>query len=151
MLWIFRFFSLWPLAALHVLGGALGWLVWGFSASYRERFCANVAQAGLPFNAARPAIAEAGRFVAELPKLWLRPANVSCMADVQMQGQQHAFQAFTQGKGVVFFGPHCGSFELGPQALAEVFGPQYGAITAIYRPARQPALAAIELASRQRP
>ena len=151
MLWLFRFFSLWPLAALHALGGALGWGVWAVSPGYRQRFRANVLQAGIPFDAARPAIAEAGRFVAELPKLWLRPFDESCLSHVQMQGQEHAQQAFAQGKGVIFFGPHCGSFELGPQALAEVFGPIYGPITAIYRPARQPALAAIELATRQRP
>ena len=151
MLWILRFFSVWPLSALHALGGALGWGVWVLSPGYRHRFRANVRQAGLPFDAAKPAIAEAGRFVAELPKLWLRPFDESCLADVQMQGQEHASAAFDQGKGVIFFGPHCGSFELGPQALAETFGPQYGPITAIYRPARQPALAAIELATRQRP
>ena len=151
MLWLFRFFSLWPLAALHALGGALGWGVWAVSPGYRQRFRANVLQAGIPFDAAQPAIAEAGRFVAELPKLWLRPFDESCLSHVQMQGQEHAQQAFAQGKGVIFFGPHCGSFELGPQALAEVFGPIYGPITAIYRPARQPALAAIELATRQRP
>ena len=147
MLWIFRFFSLWPLPALHALGGALGWGVWAFSAGYRQRFRANALQAGVTFDAARPAIAEAGRFVAELPKLWLRPFDQSCLANVQMQGQAHADSAFAQGKGVIFFGPHCGSFELGPQALAEVYGP----ITAIYRPARQASLAAIELATRQRP
>ena len=147
MLWIFRFFSLWPLSALHALGGWLGWGVWLVSPGYRQRFRANVAQAGLPFDQARPAIAEAGRFVAELPKLWLRPFDESCLANVQLLGQEHASAAFEQGKGVIFFGPHCGSFELGPQALAEVYGP----ITAIYRPARQPALAAIELATRQRP
>ena len=151
MLWLFRFFSVWPLAALHALGGALGWCVWLFSAGYRQRFRSNCAQAGVPFDRAKPAIAEAGRFVAELPKLWLRPFDESCMANVQMQGQELAEQAFAQGKGVIFFGPHCGSFELGPQALAEVFGPQHGAITAIYRPARQASLAAIELATRQRP
>ena len=151
MLTLFRFFSVWPLAALHALGGALGWGVWAFSPAYRERFRSNCAQAGVPFDVARPAIAEAGRFVAELPKLWLRPAGVSCLANVQMQGQDIAAQAFAQGRGVIFFGPHCGSFELGPQALAEVFGPRYGAITAIYRPARQAWLAAIELATRQRP
>jgi Kdo2-lipid IVA lauroyltransferase/acyltransferase len=151
MLWLFRFFSLWPLAALHALGGALGWAVWAFSSGYRQRFRANALQAGVPFDAARPAIAEAGRFVAELPRLWLRPFDESCMANVQMLGREHAENAFAQGKGVIFFGPHCGSFELGPQALAEVFGPVHGPITAIYRPARQPALAAIELATRQRP
>lgn len=147
MLWLFRFFSLFPLSVLHALGAVLGWLVWAASPRYRAQFRANVAQAGLPFEAARPAIAEAGRFVAELPKLWLRPQNQSCLGNVQIEGQINADQAFAQGRGVVFFGPHCGSFELGPQALAEIYGP----ITAIYRPARKRWLAAIEQATRQRP
>ncbi len=151
MLTLLRFFALWPLSALHALGGALGWLVWALSPAYRQRFRAHVAQAGLPFETAKPAIAEAGRFVAELPKLWLRPFDQSCLGNpemqVQMQGQDIAKEAFAQGRGVIFFGPHCGSFELGPQALAEIYGP----VTAIYRPARQPWLAAIELATRQRP
>ncbi|MES2509681.1 MAG: lysophospholipid acyltransferase family protein [Pseudomonadota bacterium] len=147
MLWLFRFFSLWPLWLLHALGGALGWLVWAASPHYRRQFRANVAQAGLPFDEARPAIAEAGRFVAELPKLWMRPQDESCLGDVRMEGRHHAEAAFAQGRGVIFFGPHCGSFELGPQALAEVYGP----ITAIYRPARKAWLAEIEQATRQRP
>ena len=147
MLTLFRFFSVWPLPALHALGGALGWLVWLCSPGYRRRFRANVQQAGLAFDVAKPAIAETGRFVAELPRLWLRPFDESCLANVDMQGKDHAERAFAQGQGVIFFGPHCGSFELGPQALAEVYGP----ITAIYRPARQPSLAAIELSTRQRP
>ena len=151
MLWLFQIASLLPLAALHALGGVLGWAVWFFSAAYRHRFRSNSAQAGLPFATARPAIAEAGRFVAELPRLWLRPFDASCMGNVQMQGLEIANEAFAAGKGVIFFGPHCGSFELGPQALAEVLGPQHGAITAIYRPARQAWLAAIELKTRQRP
>ena len=144
---LFRFFSLWSLPALHAVGGALGWLVWVLSPGYRKRFRANVAQAGLAFDVAQPAIAEAGRFVAELPKLWLRPFGESCLANVEVQGQKIAEEAFAKGKGVIFFGPHCGSFELGPQALAEIYGP----ITAIYRPARQASLAAMELATRQRP
>ncbi len=151
MLWLFRFFSLWPLSVLHAVGGALGWLVWVASPRYRAQFRANVAQAGLTFEAAQPAILEAGRFVAELPKLWLRPQNESCLDNlsfkVTFEGQAHAQEAFGQGKGVIFFGPHCGSFELGPQALAELYGP----MTAIYRPARKPWLAAIEQAMRQRP
>ena len=129
----------------------MGWLVWVGSPRYRAQFRANVAQAGLTFEVARPAIAEAGRFVAELPKLWMRPQNESCIDNaayaVTFEGQAHAQEAFGQGKGVIFFGPHCGSFELGPQALAELYGP----ITAIYRPARKPWLAAIEQATRQRP
>ena len=147
MLTLFRFFCFWPLSALHAAGGALGWMVWVLNSGYRKRFRANAAQAGLTFDKAKPAIAEAGRFVAELPKLWLRPFDQSCLANVEIQGHEIARQAFKQGKGVIFFGAHCGSFELGPQALAEIYGP----ITAIYRPARQASLAALELASRQRP
>ena len=146
MLWLFRFFSHWPLAVLHALGAGLGWLVWLASARYRAHFRANVAQAGLPFEAARPAIAEAGRFVGELPRLWMRPRLQSCLGNVRVQGQAHAEQAFAQGQGVIFFGPHCGSFELGPQALAELYGP----ITAIYRPARKAWLARLESLARDR-
>ena len=147
MRWLFRFFSLWPLAALHAVGGMLGWLVWALSPGYRQQFRANVVQAGLPFKTAKPAIAEAGRFVAELPKLWLRPAGQSCLGDVRLEGQAYAESAFGAGRGVIFFGPHCGSFELGPQALAELYGP----ITAIYRPARKPWLARLERLARNTP
>ncbi len=150
MLWIFRFFSVWPLAALHALGGLLGWLVWALSPRYRAQFRANVAQAGLPFEVARPAIAEAGRFVAELPRLWMRPQEQSCLGNVQLQGLEHAENAFAQQRGVIFFGPHCGSFELGPQALAELYGPAHGPITAIYRPARKAWLARLEQIARNR-
>jgi len=146
MLWLFRFFSHWPLSVLQALGGAMGWLVWLASARYRRHFRANVAQAGLPFELARPAIAEAGRFVGELPRLWMRPRAQSCLDLVRIEGQAHAEQAFAHGRGVIFFGPHCGSFELGPQALAEVYGP----ITAIYRPARKAWLARLESLSRDR-
>ena len=146
MLWLFRFFSCWPLVVLHTLGAGLGWGVWLLSARYRAQFRANVAQAGLPFSAARPAIAEAGRFVGELPKLWMRPRAQSCLANVQVEGRAHAAQAFAQGQGVIFFGPHCGSFELAPQALAELFGP----LTAIYRPARKAWLARLEAVARDR-
>ena len=151
MRWLFRFFSLWPLAVLHALGGVLGWLVWAFSPGYRRQFRANVAQAGLTFEAAKPAIAEAGRFVAELPRLWMRPPGQSCLEQVQLEGGVHAERAFDAGRGVIFFGPHCGSFELGPQALAELYGPRFGPITAIYRPARKPWLAALERLARNTP
>lgn len=147
MIHLFRFLSHWPLRALHALGAALGWLVWLASPGYRREFRANVAQAGLAFDAARPAIGEAGRFVAELPKLWMRPPEVSCLGNVRIEGQAYVADAFARGKGVIFFGPHCGSFELGPQALAELYGP----ITAIYRPARKPWLARLELIARSRP
>ncbi len=143
------------MAALHALGGALGWAVWLLNPGYRAQFRSNVQQAGLDFSLAKPAIAEAGRLVAELPKLWLRPHQPPALQNPKMNVTLHgaalAKEAFAKGKGVIFFGAHCGCFELMPQLLAEVFGPTHGDITAIYRPARQPGLAAVELATRPRP
>ena len=147
MLWLFRFFSLWPLAALHALGGPLGWLVWALSPRYRQQFRANIAQAGLSFEDARPAIAEAGRFVAELPRLWLGAKGKSCLSNVTVEGHARAVEAFAKGKGVIFFGSHSGGFELAPQAFAELYGP----VTAIYRPARKAWLARLEAIARDRP
>jgi KDO2-lipid IV(A) lauroyltransferase len=147
MLFLFRFLSRWPLPLLHAIGGALGWLVWWASPSYRRNFRSNVAQAGLPFDVAQPAIADAGRFVAELPKLWMRPHGHSCLVQVQVLGRERVDAALARGRGVVFFSAHCGSFELAPQALAELYGP----VTALYRPARQPWLARLMAASRERP
>ena len=147
MYWLFRFFSVWPLAWLQAIGGVLGWLVWAGSPGYRARFRANVAQAGLDFPQARPAIAEAGRFAAELPSLWLRPPGQSCLGQVQVRGQAHAELAMSQGKGVIFFAAHGGCFEIEPQALSEMYGP----VTAIYRPARQAWLARLQKIARDRP
>lgn len=147
MIWLFRFFSVWPLSVLQWLGGGLGWLAWAASPRYRAHFRSNVAQAGLPFEAARPAIAETGRFVAELPKLWMRPQGQSCLQNIELEGQAHADAAFAKGKGVIFFSAHAGCFELEPQALAELYGP----ITAIYRPARKAWLARLQRVARDRP
>ena len=147
MFLLFRFLSRWPLPVLHALGGLLGWLVWWLSPAYRRSFRANVAQAGLPFALARPAIGQAGRFVAELPKLWLRPHDQSCLGQVRVVGREHVDAALAQGRGVDFFSAHCGSFELAPQVLAELYGP----VTALYRPARQRWLARLMAASRARP
>ncbi len=147
MLWVFRFLSVWPLSLLHAIGSLMGWVVWGLSPGYREQFRANSLQAGFSFERVRPAIAETGRFVAELPRLWMRPQSESCLANVRVEGQSEVTAAFAEGRGVIFFSAHCGSFETAPQALAELFGP----ITAIYRPARKAWLARLESIARNRP
>ena len=147
MIWLFRFFSFWPLAALHALGGLMGWLVWALSPRYRQQFRANTAQAGLTFAVTRPAIAEAGRFVAELPRLWFGAKGKSCLSNVTVEGHARVVAAFAKGKGVIFFGAHSGGFELAPQAFAELYGP----LTAMYRPARNASLARLEKIARDRP
>ena len=73
MLTLFRWLSRWPLWLLHALGGALGWLSYVFSPTYRRRFDANAVQASVAPRLSRQAVAEAGRLLTELPYLWMRP------------------------------------------------------------------------------
>lgn len=146
MLFWFRFFSRWPLWALHLLGAGLGWVVWGLSPTYRRRFMANVRQAGLGWAQAWPAVAHAGRMTAELPRLWL-----GAPARVVWDNDQAVVQAYAAGQGVLLLTPHLGCFEITAQALAERFSAQHGPLTVLYRPARQAGLAQVMAQARNRP
>ena len=142
----FRFFSHWPLWALHALGHAGGWLAWLLSGVYRQRFMANARQAGLGFGQVAPAIGHAGAMSAELPRLWF-----GAPVPVQWADDRAAVQAYASGKGVLFLTPHLGCFEVTAQALAQRFGAQHGPLTVLYRPARQAALAQVMEDARNRP
>jgi KDO2-lipid IV(A) lauroyltransferase len=148
---LFDWLSRRPLWFLHALGGGVGWLSWLLSISYRRRFGAQVRQAGIPAAAARRAIGEAGRMVLELPYLWLRPASRPLLEEVRIEGGEFVEAAHAQGKGLVLLTPHLGCFEICAQAYAERFAPQYGPITVLYRPSRQPWLREVMEASRTRP
>ena len=147
MLTLLRFLSRWPVWLLHALGAWLGWVSYALSPTYRQRFDANVAQAGIPRDAARPAIAEAGRLLMELPYLWMRPASQSILTSVRWDGDALIDAAHAAGRGIVFLTPHMGCFEVTAQAYAE----RYGTITVLYRPARKPWLRPLVDTSRQRP
>ena len=142
----FRFFSGWPLWALHALGHALGWLAWLLSPVYRRRFLQNARQAGLGWAQFWPAIGHAGAMSTELPRLWFgRPVPV------QWADDRAAVQAYASGQGVIFLTPHLGCFEVTAQALAERFASVHGPLTVLYRPARRPGLAEVMLSARNRP
>ncbi len=142
----FRFFSHWPLWALHALGHVGGWLAWLMSGVYRQRFMANARQAGLGLGQVAPAIGHAGAMSAELPRLWF-----GAPVPVQWADDRAAVQAYASGKGVLFLTPHLGCFEVTAQALAQRFGAQHGPLTVLYRPARQAALAQVMEDARGRP
>jgi KDO2-lipid IV(A) lauroyltransferase len=146
MLRWFRFFSHWPLWALHVLGAAVGWLAWLFSPTYRRRMAANARQAGQGWRTLMGAVGQAGRMSAELPRLWLGQTPPVVWAQAQA-----ADDAYALGKGVLFLTPHMGCFEITAQALAVRFGAQYGPLTVLYRPARQAALGEVMALARNRP
>jgi KDO2-lipid IV(A) lauroyltransferase len=145
MLFVFQLLARLPLWLLQGVGAALGWLVFGLSPSYRRRFLDNVAHAGLTVKQWRPAVAAAGRLTLELPRLWLgRPVPV------RWQGGALLDAALAQGRGVIIITPHLGCFEVAAQAYATRSGQNYP-MTALYRPARQPWLAALEGRVRARP
>ena len=123
-----------PLAVLHALGALLGWAIYLFSPTYRRHLRANLEGAGYGDDARsaairRAAIAGAGRMIAELPAIWLRPrAGVIALVRA-IDGREHVEAARAAGKGIVFLTPHLGCFEIAAQVAADAFP-----ITALYRP-----------------
>jgi KDO2-lipid IV(A) lauroyltransferase len=151
MLSLFRWLARRPLWFLHAVGAALGWITYGASPTYRRRFAENARQAGFTPAQARPAVAAAGRMVAELPFLWMRPASEPIGTRLEWEGAELATAALRGGRGVVFLTPHMGSFEITAQACAQAFAPEFGPITVLYRPARKAVLRRVMDESRARP
>lgn len=142
---IFVLLSKLPLPLLHAGGWLLGWLSFLFSGSYRRRLLDNVRQGGFSMGVALASVGEAGKMVAELPRLWLgRPVRVG------WEGAAHIEAAQAHGVGVLYLTPHLGCFEITAQALAERFGERMP-ITVLYRPARQPWLRELVASARNRP
>lgn len=148
---LFRLLGRLPLTLLQRVGAMLGWLVWQFSGAYRRRFEAHAAGAGFSAAQYRPARAASGTMVAELPWLWLRPANTSVLDRVRWDGEAHFESALDAGKGVILALPHLGCWEMIGQSLAERYGPTRGPLVALYRPARKAWLAPLVASSRDRP
>ncbi len=118
-----------PLAILHALGALLGWAMYGLSPTYRRHLRANLEAAGYRDAATRrAAIAGAGRLLAELPAVWLRPAAEVTALVRRVDGREHVDAARAAGKGIVFLTPHLGCFEISAKIAAEEFP-----ITVLYR------------------
>ncbi len=119
-----------PLLILHALGALLGWAMYGLSPTYRRHLRENLQAAGYGGDAAtrRAAVAGAGRMLAELPAVWLRPrAEVAALVR-RVDGREHVDAAQAAGKGIVFLTPHLGCFEITAKIAAEEFP-----ITVLYR------------------
>ena len=148
---LFEWLARRPLWLLHTLGGGVGWVSYLLSPTYRRRFDAQARLAGVTPADARRGVAEAGRMVMELPFLWLRPSSRPLLDLVRIEGAELVEAVHAQGRGLVLLTPHLGCFEICAQAYAERFCAQYGPITVLYRPARQPWLREVMETSRQRP
>ena len=143
---VFKCLSFLPLWLLHALGWLLGWVAFLGSSTYRQRFLANVRQAGIAPVQWRKAVGESGKLVAELPRLWLGAAP-----RVYWDGEAHVAHALAAGKCIVFLTPHLGCFEVTAQAYAQRFGQDGRPITVLFRPPRQAWLARWVAQARVRP
>jgi KDO2-lipid IV(A) lauroyltransferase len=148
MIFWFRFFSHWPLWALHAIGQSVGWLAWLFSPTYRQRFSANAKTAGLQFSQVRGAIGQAGSMSTELPRLWMGKSPAMVWTEGSLACVESAYAA---GHGVLFLTPHLGCFEVTAQALTASFSDKFGPLTVLYRPSRKEGLGQVMEATRARP
>lgn len=130
---LFRFLSIFPLPVLHAIGGALGWLVYLLSGSYRRRLQENISRAGFASHQ-KAAVREAGKNIMELPFIWCAsPARVLRTATIE--NWELLQTALDAKKGVILLTPHLGCFEIVAQAIAAKTR-----LTVLYRPPRQAAL-----------
>jgi KDO2-lipid IV(A) lauroyltransferase len=148
---VFRSLARLPLTWMQALGAALGWVVWLVSPSYRRQFRDNLDAAGVPWSEGRAAVAAAGRMVAELPWLWMRPHHQGVLDCVDWDGAEHFEAAVRAGRGVIITSPHLGCWEIGAQAIAERFSARYGPLVAMFRPPRKAWLQPLVMHSRSRP
>lgn len=95
MLVLARWLARWPLWLLHLFGGVLGWAVYALAPTYRARFREHAALAGVSPAAARRAVAEAGRLVAELPRLWLAAPLTRAARPSPARGRRHRDSVFS--------------------------------------------------------
>lgn len=145
MVLLFRILSRLPLWLLHLLGGWLGWLTYWLSPTYRRHLRENMAQAGIDASLRGAAVAEAGKQMIELARIWLRPAEDAFAQVVEVRGWEHVEAAQKVGKGIVFLTPHLGCFEITAQYYSA-----FGDITVLYRPPKQASIREMILAGRKR-
>jgi Kdo2-lipid IVA lauroyltransferase/acyltransferase len=148
---LFHWLSHAPLWLLHGLGFWAGLLVWAVSGVYRRRLGLNARLAGYGLLTQLKAATQAGKMVAELPRLWLgKPVRVRWQDAAAFEAIRQQAQA--QGRGIMVLAPHIGCWEVVGQSIAEATLKATGErMTVMYRPARQAWLDDIIRASRERP
>ena len=135
---VLRLLGRMPLAWLHRLGAALGWVAYWASPTYARRLRENLFASGVGSEEARrttllkEAIAETGKGAAEILAAWFGPDEAIARMVVDVQGWDAVDAARARGKGIIILTPHLGCFEM--------VGVYVGArvpMTVLYRPPRK--------------
>ncbi len=151
MIRLLKLLSWLPLPLLHFLGITLGWGIYVTSSRRRARLAGNLRQSGLVEDPRayrrllRQTVAENGKGLTELAAIWMRPLDRVVRLVRETRGWEQIEAALRAGRGVILIGPHIGCFE-----LISLYYAATRPFTALYKPPRNPALAAAMLAGRQR-
>lgn len=143
---LFKMLSVMPLWWLHGMGWMLGWIAFISSGTYRRRFNENAVQASIGLSRRYAAVGEAGKMIAELPRVWLGTG-----VPVQWQGASAIEDALATNRGMIVLTPHLGSFDMAGQAYAQRFGVHGHPLTVLFSPPRQRWLRPIVVESRAKP
>ncbi|MBI5439115.1 MAG: lysophospholipid acyltransferase family protein [Nitrosomonadales bacterium] len=148
---LFRLLALLPLGVLHGLGALLGRMTYAISAQYAARARENLQQSDLAPDKTRyrnilsATIAEAGKSLAELPWIWVRPYGEVVGKVRECIGLEHIVAALARGKGIIFLTPHLGCFE-----ISALYAAQRVPITVLYRPPKLGFLEGVMRSGRER-
>jgi len=136
MVTLLRLLGRWPLRWLHRAGTLLGWIVYFSSPVYAGRMRANLSASGIYADfvardrALRAAVAETGKGVTEIAKVWFdEEASVAQL--VECRDWSVVEHAQRDGRGLIFLTPHLGCFE-----VAALYIAQRTPIAVLYRPPR---------------
>src|SRR4051812_19396920 len=124
MVTLLRLLGRWPLIWLHRAGAVLGWIVYVASPVYATRLRENLAASGIYSDSAareralRESIAETGKGVVEIAKVWFdEEANVAQL--VVCNDWAVVEDAQRDGRGIIFLTPHLGCFEVAALYIAQ--------------------------------
>lgn len=125
-----------PLPAVHAFGCVFGWVIFLASPRYAARTKENLARCGLEGGlyrtALRRTVSEAGKSIAELLVVWLRPQKNLIGLVREKVGWEKVEAARQTGKGIIFLTPHLGCFE-----ISALYYGAHGPLTVLYRPPRK--------------
>lgn len=140
-----------PLRALHVLGGLGGRFMLAFNTESCRRARRNLLKAFPESTDAeraellRASLVETGRTAVELAAMWFWPIERVLGLVREIEGEQYLRDASANGRPTIVLTPHLGQWELMGQFVA-----QYGPLTSLYRPMRQPGLETAITRARER-
>lgn len=150
MIVLFRMLGRLPLAWLHRMGAALGWVIYLASPVYAARMRENLTASGIYTDndqierALRQNIVESGKGVLEIAKIWFDDLE-KVASLVTYTASDVVETAREGGRGIIFLTPHLGCFE-----VCAVYAAKHLPLTAMYRPPRQAWLDAIMIRGRSR-